>query len=164
MKHATKKRVMTLFVVLIFFGSTIAFAVIGALGLTTQQPQQPTTIPNERTFNTSDTLLENFFVQNGYTVAVLNYNGTCCEEILNYLEGMSSDNRGQIAVFKNDNSGINQKSLKITSLFKTTVLVNEEVTTENIFDNLCEIMISTPLECGLKKVTPINKTENTSSI
>ncbi len=155
MKRETKKQMWVLLVVIIFFGSTIAFTISQAFGVTDQQTE-PVTIENERIFEQSNNDLENLFVSRGFTIAVLNYDGECCEDIIQYLEVFSEDNNGQIAVFKNKNPGIDQKSLKLSSFVNTVVLINEEITIENVFDNLCNIMLQTPLECGVKFINTTN--------
>ena len=157
MRREKRKQIIVLFIVVIFFGSTVAFAVLQALGFSSQEPVQPTTISEERIFESSDRVMENLFVQYGYTIAVLNYNGTCCQDTVLYLEGMSSENNGQIAVFKDIKPNITQKSLKISSLAGTVVLINEEITREEIFNKFCETMMSAPLECGLQHINTSTK-------
>ncbi|MAH43334.1 hypothetical protein CL614_06505 [archaeon] len=153
MNRQTKKQAMALFVVVIFFGSVVAFAVMQALGgAPAQTPEQPPpkTIPDQRIFTEYEPLTENLFIERGYTIAVLDYDGTCCQDTIDYIEAMSSDTSGQIAVFKLADETVNQTALKIKSLIGTSRLKGENVTADNIFDSLCTIMMDIPLECGLR--------------
>ncbi len=158
MNRQTKKQMMALFVVVIFFGSTIAFAIIQSFGdNSTPESSTPKTISDQRIFTEYDPIMENLFVQNGYTIAVLDYDGSCCQDIIDYIESISSDTNGQVAVFKLADETINQTALKIKSLINTQKLSGEEVTIENTFDSLCTIMMQAPLECGLRFINTTNK-------
>jgi len=151
MRKSTKKAIMALAIVLVFGMSTIAYVVTSVSNPVQQEEElqllESYVIDYELNYRT-----ESEYILNGFTIFKFYYADQADTSILSYIDQLPN-------IFKTDN---NQIQLIVQKLPANTTYANivnyyviEEIvnlTEENIFDSLCDSLLSSPLECGLKQV------------
>lgn len=146
--------------ILLFFGSTIAFAVMEALGVTNSTPSAPTTIPAEKIFTQRNSDLELLFKQNGYTLMLLTYNTSCCSSFITYLESLTTS-VDKLVLFKSASTSVVGASLQIVGTIGEASLTEKNQTA--VFDSLCNVMTYPPIECGFRMIGKTNTNQTNIS-
>jgi hypothetical protein len=158
MKKVTKQRIGVLIVASIFFMSTIAYVFTIAVTPTEEEEAlEEFVIEGEL-----DPAIENEYLRVGFTIMKL-YNPdqgiiSYADSLPNYLK--TNNNQIQLIVEKIPS---NETYAVITGPYGEEELTN--VTSSNIFNTLCEILLVTPLECGYEEIGNVtaNTTSNTTS-
>ncbi|MEM7819543.1 MAG: hypothetical protein QXD48_01805 [Candidatus Aenigmatarchaeota archaeon] len=147
MKKTTKKKLMVITIILIFGMSTIAFVATNIM-----IPTEIKKLENPIIVGEIDTNTEYHYIQNGYTFFRFYYEN----EIPSYIDDLpyifvTNINQIQLFVLK---IPANETYIKIRNLNGEIEIFN--ITMEDIYDALCETLIVTPSECGLRQM--INRT------
>lgn len=149
---------MVLLMIFILFGSTIAFSAIGYFN---EKPEQSK--PLEIKYSTDGLLSEdekNLYLQRGFTVSELHYDGMCCDDLIFFIENddtMKAQGQRQIILQKIIKSNSTKTFLIVESVYG---YVEKNVSSiRDIFHTYCKVLVMPPNECG---VPEINWTGNTA--
>lgn len=143
MKKSTANKLFVVFVILIFGMSSIAY-VITSFGSEPEEGFQP--LKNYVVDGEVDPVTKDAYIQNGYTFLTFHY---ADDELTSYIDGLPDSTR--------TNTGNMQLVVEKIEDEETYVLIynlNGErdirnLTQDNIFSTLCEILTMTPPECAL---------------
>ena len=140
---------MALFIVIIFGMSSIAFVFLSNTG-TTEEQQQQTMLTDFVVEGDVTEALEFQYTRNGYTfLRFYHVENDPLTEIVEQIPDtyLTNINQKQVFVLK---IPANETYIKITNLNTEQEYYN--VSNEQIFDIMCETLIVTPSECGLRNV------------
>lgn len=149
-----KSALIGIFFIVIMLGSTIAYSVISAVRFpqTTDKtngiPTDTNVINYELTSQQQDIL-----IQNGEVIAKYTYKINCleCTQQKSYLESFAGKHSDQVFLeIISGNVTAQNSTLDVNSLRGSNTLTN--VTQENILSVFCELMLSPPVDCALRKV------------
>jgi hypothetical protein len=149
-----KPAIIGLFLIFIMFGSTIAYSILQSVrfGETTEAELPKENIINYKLIPE----LKNLLLRQGRTVITYEYNLMCdnCLEQKNFLEQMVSSDQFKRQLFLEEVlSNSTEKTMPniiIFSAYNQRILSN--ATQDEIIDALCEVVISPPVGCTLRKV------------
>jgi len=154
MKKESKKQIMVLMIVIIFFGSTFAYVILS----TFREEEKHNEIPTSYILNYKlDENIEMQLISKGFTSVQYFYkipNYT----IMSYLDKIPEEfkivigDKEQIQTYvqKINYSYNNTDSyIAIKSLVNKIEIADENITENNIYEALCKTVISPPGECGL---------------
>ena len=150
MRKSTKKTIMSLVIILLFAMSTIAYVLVYVSKSNQQEDEiqvlDSFVIDYELNYRT-----EVDYIMRGYTIFKFYYLDQT-DPIISYVQQLpnifkSSSNQPQIIVEKLPS---NDTYANIINYYINEDLAN--LTEDNIFDYLCDNVLSPPLECGLKQI------------
>ncbi|MFH1420583.1 MAG: hypothetical protein ABIG30_01295 [Candidatus Aenigmatarchaeota archaeon] len=159
MNKQTRKQMWVFIVIILFFGSTIAYSILQALGVAPTGPVAPT-IPSERIFKSENQTIEDLLIQYQYSVLKFYYDGTCCQDIIVYIESIPESTGRQLAVFE-ITSNTTEPYATIKSLKGDKTI--QQPTRKSILDLLCDYIAKPPVECGLRYISNTSSKTNVTS-
>jgi hypothetical protein len=144
------KRAIGLFLIILMFGSTIAYSVIQATFFTPSNQLPETNVVREELSFQQERLL----LSRGITIAKYFYNQSClrCLNHTSVLEQLASDDRFKDQLFVEEIISTGTPRLTVISFQGTTTLVGKNVTIDSIVDSICLLMFKPPIECALRQI------------
>jgi len=144
----SRKKLIVLFIVVIFFGSSLAFIIFEATQY--QVPStQATKIPDNMVVDgrlSNETVSQLY--QNGYTIMEFHYYENCCPDIISTIESLPSELQYQILVQKiKDNPAGQAPWVDVRSIYGNNAYNITGIT--EIIPPLCKVLVKPPMECGL---------------
>ena len=143
-----KMKTMSLFFILLMFGSTFAYAILSSFTGQNEEIQ----IPQEKILNYElDEQQRSYLRSRGYTLIEYSYSTGCleCIDVKNKLERITQDSEGQIYLQELTIVGSSSK-LTVTSLNGQKILNNPSV--EEIETTVCDFLMKRPLWCVTSKI------------
>jgi hypothetical protein len=153
MKKKTIQRIGVLIIASIFFMSTIAYILTGAIN-------PPKTVEELTEFVIEGEIspeTENLYLSRGYTSIKFYYSNEDLMFFIHNLPHYLKNSRDQFQMFIQKIPS-NQTKAHIIGPYGETTL--EEVTEDNLLASLCEIILEPPVECGYNQ---LNLTLETNS-
>ncbi|MHA1873831.1 MAG: hypothetical protein ACTSVB_06940 [Candidatus Heimdallarchaeaceae archaeon] len=150
MKKATKQKLMVLFIVIIFSMSSIAYIINN---FTNQKTNEFSFIMDKEL----EPQTEYELIQNGFTSLKFFYSNDTDKSIIDYVNSLQErfkTNDGYIQIILQKIKS-NSTYIIVSSLNGEKVI--ENLTQENIFSSLCDIVIVTPVEC---LISNLNSTQS----
>ena len=154
MKKESKKQIMVLLIVLIFFGSTFAYVILS----TFKEPEKPNEMPTSYILNYRlNETIEAQLLSRGFT-SVQYFYKTPNSAIISYLDKIPEDfkiimgNQEQIQTYVqkiNYTYNNTDSYIAVKSIANQIEIIDENITEKNIYEALCKTVISPPGECGL---------------
>ncbi|MFH1630814.1 MAG: hypothetical protein ABIA21_01150 [Candidatus Aenigmatarchaeota archaeon] len=147
-----KKKMIGLFIVIIFFASSIAFIAFQSFDTTIQEPTN-TKLPDNMVIDGNlDEAVSYEFYRRGYTIIEFHYFENCCPDVLSTMDTLPQqlefDGGYQIIIQK-----IKENiSLSYPWVFADSIYGNVTYNITNIsiiIPPLCNILAKPPMECGL---------------
>jgi len=142
-----------LFMVLML-GSTIAYSFIQAINYGLGGGSSKTQLPSTNIIDYQLSIdQEQLLLTQGKTVMKYSYSSTCveCLTFANQLEGLANSMSGQVFVEKLLQTSANQTAaLTLTSSQNSKIYSNP--TTNDLIDGLCDVLISPPVDCAVRKL------------
>jgi len=151
MRNVTKQRMFALFIMLVFGGSTLAFAVEFALQ-PEKKPQMPDVV--ERPLTDSE---EAPYLQQNYLVVRYFYSSNCryCAFVEDSIKGLRDEagsvllERVSVDVYPNETESVGVT--EVPSIYlkgSSTRLLTGAVTYDELFAAACQLYFNPPLACG----------------
>ncbi len=150
MKKATKQKLMVLFIVIIFSMSSIAYIINN---FTNQKTNEFSFIMDKEL----EPQTEYELIQNGFTSLKFFYSNDTDKSIIDYVNSLQErfkTNDGYIQIILQKIKS-NSTYIIVSSLNGEKVI--ENLTQENVFSSLCDIVIVTPVEC---LISNLNSTQS----
>ncbi|MEM2974768.1 MAG: hypothetical protein QW112_04065 [Candidatus Micrarchaeia archaeon] len=147
-----KQVVIGIFFIVLMLGSTIAYSIMSAI----RQPEASggTSLPDTNIIDYELTARqEELLLQNGKVIAKFTYSINCmeCLQQKSYLEYFTRQYSDQMFLMElTGNVTAQNSTLTVNSLRGYETLTN--ITTENVLDVFCELMLRPPVECALRKM------------
>jgi len=150
-----KKKIMSMFLLIILLGSTLGTAVLQAFGwnANNRNTAQQIEIPETNIINYElSSAQETYLIGQGVTVLRYKYSMSCapCDWQRTYLESNVNGFPRQLFLQEIVDNSQTEPSLYITSYYGSKTLNNP--TNEEIFDSLCDLMFNPPVVCATRNV------------
>lgn len=161
MKKETKRQIIVLIIVLIFFSSTIAYVAINAFVPVEQERQELNEFIIQGELGQD---IETDYLRRGFTILKFYYSSKDekTEAFLNQVQdSFKVQDQVQLIIqlinhsYERDNRTFGN-FMVITSANAERELVN--ATLNDIFDALCDVLLFPPVECGLRAIPKENTT------
>jgi hypothetical protein len=145
-----KTTYLGLFLIILFFASTLAFAGLQSFYYKEEKIEIPTQNIINYELNPEQ---ESYLMENGYTIIKFEYSVNClnCLEQKNFLEQIANSPFFKNQVFLQEIlTTTTIPKIKIASMYGQKIL--EDETQEKIIDSLCELLVNPPVQCVLREV------------
>ena len=143
MKKSNKKIIWALFIIIVMFGSSLAYV---ALSVIPEQTTPQFTAPNELVIEgmLNETLKE-VYIPRGYTLMEFHYYEGCCQEIQFYIDALPEMLEKQLIVEKiKDGTG--------PAIVAESIYGKDErniTAVDDVFESLCKVLTKPPPDCGI---------------
>ena len=155
MKKITKQRIGVLIVASIFLMSTIAYVLTSTLNPQAENKE----LENFVIEGELDPAIENEYLRNGFTSMRFYYSDNDFIFFLDNLPKYMKTGRNQVQLIVQKIES-NETYAVITGPYGEEEIRN--VTQDNLFNALCDILLDTPVECGYERMNLTTKEENTT--
>lgn len=150
-----KKKVMSIFLLVILVGSTLGTAVLQAFGWNAgnQNTAQQIDIPQNDIIDYELTgAQKTYLIGQGKTILRYKYAILCnsCDQQRIYLQAAVNEFSGQLFLEEIVDNSQTEPLLYVTSYYGSKTL--KDPTNDKIFDSLCDLMFNPPVVCAARNV------------
>ncbi len=152
-KKFDKKKYMSLVLLIIMAGSTLAYSILQSFGRSQGNNSQTVELPDQAIINYELTTEQrNFAIKKGIVILEYKYPLLCeeCSTQKAFLESNVKEFSGQLLLEELVDNNRAESSLSVMSFYGSTSLVNPS--NDEIFNALCEFMIEPPIICATRNV------------
>lgn len=153
---ASKKKYISLILMVLMVGSTLAFSALQAVTSLLQSGGSQSANPELPDSNVVDyaitTEQRNYIIRLGRTIIDYRYKLACseCANQRGYVEAAAREFPTQVFVQEIIDNSASNSTLSMTSYYGDKTLLNPSA--DEIFDALCELMIEPPVQCATRNI------------